>query len=95
MFSRSKDANVSVAQGASREAAKSALTSLEAICDVLGLLTKKEDTLPDDIAALVAERADARKNKNWARSDELRDLIIKAGYILEDTKQGQKVRKNV
>ena len=44
---------------------------------------------------MVKERAEARKNKDWARSDELRDKIISAGYILEDTKQGQKVRKNV
>ena len=44
---------------------------------------------------MVNERAEARKNKNWARSDELRDAIKAAGYILEDTKQGQKVRKDV
>jgi cysteinyl-tRNA synthetase len=95
VFEMVKDANVSVVQGTSVAAARSALSSLEAVCDVLGLLTKKEDTLPDDIAAMVNERAEARKNKNWARSDELRDLITKAGYILEDTKQGQKVRKDV
>ena len=66
-----------------------------AVCDVLGILSKKEETLPDDIAAMVRERAEARKNRDWAKSDELRDKIVKAGYILEDTKQGQKVRKNV
>jgi cysteinyl-tRNA synthetase len=44
---------------------------------------------------MVNERAEARKNKDWARSDELREMITKAGYILEDTKQGQKVRKDV
>ncbi len=95
IFELVKDANISVAQGASREASKAALTSLEAICDVLGILSKKEEELPADIAALVQERAEARKNRDWARSDELRDLIVKAGYILEDTKQGQKVRKDV
>ena len=90
-----KDANVTIVQGASRKAAKAAMSSLEAICGVLGILTKKEEALPDEIAAMVQERAEARKNKDWARSDELRDRIIKAGYILEDTKQGQKVRKDV
>lgn len=95
VFELVKDANVTIVQGASRDAAKAALASLEAICDVLGILSKKDDELPEDIAALVQERAEARKNKNWARSDELRDMIIKAGYILEDTKQGQKVRKDV
>ena len=95
IFELVKDANVTVTHGASREAAKAALDSLEAICDVLGILTKKEEELPAEIAAMVQERAEARKNKDWAKSDELRDRIIKAGYILEDTKQGQKVRKDV
>ena len=95
VFELVKDANVTVVQGASREAAKAALTSLESICDVLGILSKKEEDLPPEIAELVNERAEARKNKDWARSDELRNKIIQAGYILEDTKQGQKVRKDV
>ena len=95
IFELVKDANVTVREGVSRKAAKAALDSLEAICDVLGLLSKKEDELPEEIAALVRERAEARKNKDWARSDELRNRIVSAGYILEDTKQGQKVRKDV
>jgi cysteinyl-tRNA synthetase len=95
IFELVKDANVTVSQHASRETAKAALKSLEAICDVLGILSKKEEELPAEIVAMVAERAEARKNKDWAKSDELRDRIIQAGYILEDTKQGQKVRKNV
>ena len=95
IFELVKDANVTIQQSASREAAKAALNSLEAICDILGLLSRKEDELPEEIAALVRERAEARKNKDWARSDELRNQIVSAGYILEDTKQGQKVRKDV
>ncbi len=95
IFELVRDANVTIVQGASRDAAKAALTSLEAICDVLGLLSKKEEDLPEEIAAMVKERAEARKNRDWAKSDELREKIIRAGYILEDTKQGQKVRKDV
>ena len=94
VFELVKDANVTVVQGASREAAQAALNSLESICDVLGILSKKEEELPPEIAALVNERAEARKNKDWAKSDELRNRIIQAGYILEDTKQGQKVRRD-
>ena len=95
IFELVKDANVTIVQGASREAAKAALKSLEDICDILGILSKKEEDLPEEIADLVRQRAEARKNRDWARSDELREKIIQAGYILEDTKQGQKVRKNV
>ena len=95
IFELVKDSNITIVQGVSREAARAALQSLESICDVLGLLNKKEEDLPADIAALVRERAEARKNKDWAKSDELRNRIIQSGYILEDTKQGQKVRKDV
>ena len=95
IFELVRDANVTLGPGSSREAAKDALSSLNALCDVLGLLGRKEDGLPEEIARLVAERAEARKNKDWQRSDELRNLIVQAGYILEDTKQGQKVRKDV
>ena len=95
IFELVKDANVTIGQGASREAASAAMKSLESICDVLGILSKKEEELPAEIDALVNERAEARKNKDWAKSDELRNRIIQAGYVLEDTKQGQKVRKDV
>ena len=95
VFELVKDANVTVVPGVSKDTARAAMNSLEAICDVLGILSKKEEELPAEIAAMVHERAEARKNKDWAKSDELRDRIIKAGYILEDTKQGQKVRKDV
>lgn len=95
IFELVKDANVTIGQGSSAKAAELALKTLESICDVLGILSKKEEELPEEIASLVKERAEARKNKDWARSDELREMITKAGYILEDTKQGQKVRKDV
>ena len=94
IFELVRDANVEIQDGASREAAAKALESLNAICGVLGLLTKNADALPEEIQKMVEERAEARKNKDWKRSDELRDAIRDAGYILEDTKQGQKVRKN-
>ena len=95
IFELVRDANGVVKPGVSREAARIALKSLKALCDVLGLLMKEEETLPEEIRRMVEERAEARKQKNWARSDELRDAIRAAGYILEDTKQGQKVRKDV
>ena len=43
----------------------------------------------------IVKRRNARKKKDWKRSDELRDALKEAGYIVEDTKNGQKVRKNV
>lgn len=95
VFELVRDANVTLKEGSSAIAVRAALESLKALSGVLGLLQREEDELPAEIAAMVAERAEARKNKDWKRSDELRDAIKAAGYVLEDTKQGQKVHKSV
>ena len=93
IFELVKDANVSLTSSSSRAAVEAALNSFKALTDVLGLVQKSEDALPADIQAMVDERAAARKAKDWKRSDELRDAIKAAGYILEDSREGQKVRK--
>ena len=95
IFEIIRDANVSLNADSSVKVLRETLNTLKALTDVLGLLGKEEDELPAEIQAMVNERAEARKNKDWKRSDELRDAIKAAGYILEDTKQGQKVHKNV
>ena len=93
IFELVKDANVSLTSSSSRAAVEAVLNSFKALTDVLGLVQKSEDALPADIQAMVDERAAARKAKDWKRSDELRDAIKAAGYILEDSREGQKVRK--
>ena len=63
--------------------------------EVLGLkienVETQEETLPEDILQLIEERRIARENKDWAKSDELRDLITQKGYTVKDTKNGQEV----
>ncbi len=81
--------------GVSREAVRLGQDKLSQMADVLGLMSKKTDGLPADIQAMVDARVEARKAKDWKKSDELRGLITAAGYILEDTAAGQKVRKGV
>lgn len=55
--------------------------------------TGTEELLDEEIEALIAERIDARKNKNWARADEIRDKLADEGIILEDTAQGMRWRR--
>jgi cysteinyl-tRNA synthetase len=61
---------------------------------VLGLLAKDEEGLLDEeVERLIKERTEARKAKNWARADEIRDLLTQKGIILEDTPQGLRWRR--
>ena len=51
------------------------------------------EELPAEIKKLVEERKNARAEKNWAKSDEIRDKIISLGYSIKDTKDGIIVKK--
>ena len=62
---------------------------LDKFDSVLGILgTEKEEILDSEIEALIEERQQVRRNRNFARSDEIRDLLSEQGIVLEDTKEG-------
>lgn len=59
------------------------------LTDVLGLkVEKQEEMLDEEIDALIAKRQQARKDKNFSRADEIRDLLLAKGIVLEDTREG-------
>ena len=60
--------------------------------DKLSSSSEKEE-IPQEILDLVEQRKIARDNKDWAKSDELRDLISEMGYCVKDTKQGMEISK--
>jgi cysteinyl-tRNA synthetase len=61
---------------------------------VLGILNEGNDELLDDeVEQLIQERIEARKEKKWARADEIRDLLQDRGIVLEDTPQGMRWRR--
>lgn len=94
LFEIVKDANVDLNEKSSKAAVEKTLNTLMELADVLGLLAKKaDDGLPAEIQQMVDERAQARKDKNWKKSDELRDALAAAGYIVKDTPQGQNITK--
>ncbi len=59
----------------------------------LGFKDLKENKIPKEVQKLMKEREDARQNKNWEKSDELRKEINNLGYEVKDTEEGQKISK--
>ncbi len=62
---------------------------IKVLADILGLkVEKQEEMLDEEIDALIAERQQARKDRNFARADEIRDELLAKGIVLEDTREG-------
>ena len=88
--------NTAVKDGASKEFAEKALDTLMELTTVLGLLqqdVEEEVEIDAEVQALIDERQEARKAKNFARADEIRDILKARGLILKDTPQGVQVVK--
>ncbi len=62
---------------------------LKTLCGILGILLEQdEEVLDEEIENLIAERQAARKEKNFARADEIRDILLEKGIQLKDTREG-------
>ena len=91
IFELVKLANINVIGESSKELVKTVLATIKKLCDVLGIITEHEEELLDaDIEKLIEERHAARKAKNFARADEIRDLLAAQGILLKDTREGVK-----
>ena len=89
IFELVKYVNTNKTDELSGKAAKALYEILKQLCDILGIIIeKKEELLDADIEALIEERKQARKAKNFARADEIRKELVDKGIILEDTRQG-------
>ena len=94
IFELVKYANVSITEESSDKDIEKTLNTIKKLCDVLGIITEqKEEMLDSDIEALIEERQNARKEKNFARADEIRDQLAAMGIVLLDTKEGVKWKK--
>ncbi len=83
-----------VKDGASREFAQKSLDTLMELATVVGLLQQDaDDEIDDEIQKLVDERQEARKARNFARADEIRDMLKERGITLKDTPQGVQIIK--
>lgn len=94
IFELIKFANTNADAAKSKEFLEALLNEIKALCDICGLkVEQKEELLDSDVEALIEERTAARKAKNFARADEIRDELLNKGIILEDTREGVKWKR--
>ncbi len=94
IFDLVKFANTNYTETTPKANVDEALSLIKELCNVLGILEVKDvQILDDDIEALIEERNNARKEKNFARADEIRDMLKENGIILEDTRGGVKWKR--
>ena len=94
IFELVKFINTNVSAASGKEFLQALKDEVLMLSDVCGLIVeKKQEMLDSDIEALIEERQAARKAKNFARADEIRNELLEKGIILEDTREGVKWKR--
>lgn len=95
IFELAKLANVYLIEKNTEERVlKAFIESFETLMDVLGIrLNEEQDLLDEEVEQLIEERTEARKNRDFARADEIRDELKGKGILLEDTAQGMRWKR--
>ncbi|AFK86007.1 MULTISPECIES: cysteine--tRNA ligase [Thermoanaerobacterium] len=88
IFEMVRDINSNIDGNSPKELIKYILDVFLSLSSVLGITYKKKDLLDDEIKELIEKRQEARKAKNWAEADRIRDELKKQGIVLEDTPNG-------
>ena len=94
VFELVKFINTNVREDSTAGFVKALREELLSLTDICGLIVEtKEELLDSDVEALIAERQAARKAKNFARADEIRNELLQKGILLEDTREGVKWKR--
>ena len=94
IFELIKFANINATADKSKEFLQAILDEILTLTDICGLIVDKEEEMLDsDIEALIAERTAAKKAKDFAKADAIRNELLEKGIILEDTREGVKWKR--
>ena len=94
VFNLVKLANSEISADSSKELVKEVRKLIVLLSDVLGVkVVKEKEILDEEIEALIKERTESRKAKNFARADEIREILTSKGIVLEDTREGVKWKR--
>ena len=94
IFEMVKFTNTNANTDSSKAYVDALYAQLDKMAEICGLiLEKKAEILDEEIEKLIQERQDARKAKNFARADEIRNQLLEQGIILEDTREGVKWKR--
>ena len=94
IFELVKFANTNANAESSKAYVNALYAQLDKMAEICGLiLEKKVEILDEEIEKLIQERQDARKAKNFARADEIRNQLLEQGIVLEDTREGVKWKR--
>ena len=88
IFDLVKDINLNLDESNSKEMLEKTLELLKKLTRVLGIMEGEREEISEDIEGLIAERNAARKNKDFAKADEIRDKLKEMGIEIEDTRSG-------
>ena len=93
MFELVKFANLNLNENSSKEIVEMTYDLLNELGNVLGILKKENELLDEDIQSLIDKRIQARKDKDYKLSDDIRDELKAKGIVLEDTQEGVKWKR--
>lgn len=94
VFGLVKYANTHTGGDSSRAFARALCGRIQNLCNILGIITeKKEELLDAEVEGLIEERQAARKARDFAKADEIRNLLLEKGIVLEDTREGVKWKR--
>lgn len=93
IFNLVKEVNTNLSENSNKKIVEDSLNLLKELSNVLGILNMESEDLDEEVESLIKEREDARKNKDFARADEIRDILLSKNIEIEDTRTGTKWKR--